>query len=123
MNRANYAKVSQARERSPSRPMLKSVVKSINEESFKLSAYKWKNETMYLSSTQRIVDNPSYKKIISMGSSVVPLILKDLSVDLVMWFPALKKLTGIDPVPPNARGDLNAMRDAWLAWGKQNNLI
>jgi len=41
----------------------------------------------------------------------------------IHWFPALKDITGIDPVPPHERGKLPAMTRAWIEWGKRSRLI
>ena len=38
------------------------------------------------------------------------------------WFPALKSISGEDPVPPEDRGKVRRMTKAWLAWGEKQSL-
>jgi hypothetical protein len=53
-----------------------------------------------------------------MGPSVIPFILRELETNRDHWFPALKALTGVDPVPSSERGKLRAMANAWLEWAR-----
>ena len=62
-------------------------------------------------------------QIIGMGPAVVPLILEELQREPDHWFWALEAITQQDPVPPEARGDVGAMADAWIAWGKQQGYL
>ena len=39
------------------------------------------------------------------------------------WFPALNAITGDNPVPDGAAGDVARMIEAWLAWGRDRRLI
>jgi hypothetical protein len=65
-----------------------------------------------------MADHPAYREIISMGKPVVPLILAELEERPDYWFAALRAITGEDPVPNEARGNVRAMTGAWLAWGR-----
>src|SRR5580658_1570612 len=56
-----------------------------------------------------------YQKIIAMGPPAVPLILEELRASPDHWFWALCALTGEDPVPPQSRGVLSKMTEAWIA--------
>jgi hypothetical protein len=38
------------------------------------------------------------------------------------WFWALKAIAGVDPVAPEDRGRVEAMREAWLRWGREQGL-
>ena len=38
------------------------------------------------------------------------------------WFVALKRITGADPVPAEARGDLDRMAEAWLNWSRDHGI-
>jgi hypothetical protein len=65
----------------------------------------------------------SYQRIVGMGPSAVPLILARLAEEgdePDHWFWALRAITGADPVPENARGDVVQMAQAWLHWGRAN---
>jgi hypothetical protein len=61
----------------------------------------------------------AYREIIAMGEPAIKLILAELESRPAPWFDALKALTGEDPVPPEARGNVGAMTEIWLAWGRQ----
>ena len=80
----------------------------------------WKQESLLMSSAAEMAKLPSYQQIIKMGESALPLILCELEKDPGHWFWALIKITGIDPVPPENRGDVRKMAFAWLNWGKQH---
>jgi hypothetical protein len=67
--------------------------------------------------------HPAYKKIIEMGEPAVPLLLRELEKSSGHWFEALRKITGKDPVPHEARGNFARMREAWLAFGKEHRYI
>lgn len=86
-------------------------------------AAEWREATRQLSSGSALVGHPAYLRIIGLGPPVLPLVLKDLSRRADHWFVALTALTGSDPVSPDSWGDLNAMRDAWLQWARERNLL
>lgn len=80
----------------------------------------WKEETNLKSSLIEISLHPTYQEIIGMGKIVIPWILQKLEREPDHWFWALRALTGIDPVKPSERGNMRAMTNAWLKWGKEN---
>lgn len=84
---------------------------------------KWKTRTRHQSNLLAICSDPAYQEIISMGQAAVPLILRDLDSELDHWFWALKVLTNSDPVDPADHGDLNAVRQSWLTWGRTHGYI
>ena len=93
------------------------------EMNFNELAKKWKEETLFLSSLSKISQNPSYQKIIDMGSKAVPLILYQLKAEENephYWFKALELLTNENPVPKNDMGNFIKMSHAWLNWGYKN---
>jgi hypothetical protein len=92
-------------------------------EVFNKLANRWHNEIDYLSSPSRIISNDAYLEIISMGKSVIPFILQDLQERGGDWYPALRILSGTDPVPVNARGDVPRMKESWLRWGRDIGYI
>lgn len=83
----------------------------------------WKEETGFSSSLKDLVLSPSYQRIIGLGPGVVPWILAELAMRPDHWFWALNALTGVNPVSPEAAGDLRAMTEAWLRWGDQQGLL
>lgn len=76
-----------------------------------------------MSSTTAITEHPAYQEIIRMGPPVVPLILGELASGTGHWFHALHLLTGENPVPPEDAGNMEKMRQEWLAWGRARKLI
>ena len=88
------------------------------ERKFDSLVAQWEPAAEAMSSVTRMVLHPAYQKIIAMGPRVIPLVLRELDRELHHWFWALRIITGEDPVPANRRGDLRAMREAWLAWGR-----
>jgi len=93
------------------------------EENFTELAILWHNETDCLSSPSRITGNDAYLKIISLGRNVIPLILEDLKERGGNWYKALRILSGDDPVPAEARGDIVRMKELWLYWGRERGYI
>lgn len=83
----------------------------------------WKKETRSLSSIIDICMHPAYQRIIGMGHSAVPLILKELQREEDHWFWALKAITGENPIQPQNRGDIERMTEDWLRWGRENGKV
>ncbi len=89
-------------------------------ETFQQLADRWEDDTVYLSNPRQIAQHPAYQKILGMGIAAVPLILKRLNNRRGHWFSALRSITAADPVPLQDRGNVPAMTEAWLKWGKRN---
>jgi len=87
------------------------------EQLFTRLAREWEEATRFINSMTEIVTHPAYQRIIGLGPAALPLIFRQLSRDPDHWFWALKAITGEDPVPPAARGNLGKMKEAWLQWG------
>jgi hypothetical protein len=82
-------------------------------------AARWRADAGSLPSAAEMVDHPAYREIIAMGEPAIWLILAELETRPDRWSEALKALTGEDPVPPEAAGNLGATAGAWLEWGRQ----
>jgi uncharacterized protein YcaQ len=93
------------------------------EAKFRMLADQWRKETMFVSSTTQKLFHPTYLKIIGMGWSAVPLILRELEQHGGHWFLALRSITDEDPVKPEDAGQIKKMAEAWLEWGKQNHYL
>lgn len=102
---------------------LKTLDKTDLEKAFQSLARQWKEACGLLSSTSAMVSHPAYQSIIALGEPVVPLLLRDLEKEPVHWFEALKAITGEDPVSPSDWGNIPAMTNAWLAWGRSRKLL
>ena len=83
----------------------------------------WKLAVAAMSSVMRMVMHPAYQRIIGLGPRAVPLLLQELERDPHHWFWALNVITGEDPVPAECSGDMRAVREAWLEWGRSKGLL
>jgi hypothetical protein len=86
-------------------------------------ATQWTRETGHIASIARRRQHPAYKNIVKLGDRAVPLLLDSLRSRPDYWFPALRELTGEDPVQDDDRGYYDRMAAAWLQWGKDRQLI
>lgn len=93
------------------------------EEEFARLAAEWKEATEFESSPRRIAAHPAYRRIVEMGTPVLPFILHDLEATHDDWFWALNEITGANPVPSEDRGIVPRMVSAWIRWGIRQNLI
>src|SRR5262245_37056345 len=85
------------------------VIKLNRREWFVRRAQRWKKGTAGYSSIQRKTEHPAFQAILKMPKEIVlPLILADLKQEISHWFPALKRLSGVDPVPQEHRGNVVA---------------
>ncbi len=89
------------------------------EREFAILADWWHEATDLLSSPERIAEQKAYQRIIDLGPEAVPLILDDLRIRGGLWFEALERLTGENPIPPEMIGNIKAMKAAWLEWGRK----
>jgi hypothetical protein len=90
---------------------------------FEELALAWSSGTAHLSSPTKLIEHPAYRQIIGLGPDVLPLLLHDLAENGRFWFPALNAITGENPVPDDAAGDVKRMMEAWIRWGATNGLI
>ena len=83
----------------------------------------WRAETAGLSSPRAIAGHPAYQRIIELGETAIPLILQDMKENGGWWYPALRTLTGENPVPESAKGNPPLNDEAWLQWGLDNGYV
>lgn len=93
------------------------------EREFERLACLWLEETKYISSINDIISHTAHMRIIGMGSQGIPWILKRLAGNSELWFWALGFITGEDIITDDIRGNVQAMRQAWLDWGQKNGQI
>ena len=86
-------------------------------------ADEWKEQSRYLSNTAQMAILKPYQRIIGLGMPVVPLILEELQREPDQWFWALESITEQNPVPPEAKGKVRLMAQAWIDWGKQRGYV
>lgn len=92
------------------------------EERFQRLAETWRAERGPTSSVTEMAIHSAYQEIISMGWEAVPLLLRELERAPDHWFWALRVITGVDPVPPGARGRIRDMANAWLRWAGEQGI-
>ena len=80
-------------------------------------------ETRHVASPFAIAKHPAYLKIVGMGKSAIPHILSRMRKSGGHWFWALAIITKENPVPASARGNMAAMRKAWIKWGMTHGQI
>ena len=78
----------------------------------------WYKETKYLSSPKKF-ENIHYKNIISLGTDVVPSIIRKLKETPTHLFDALVEITGKDPVPESHWGNIEQMAQDWIKWWEE----
>lgn len=100
-----------------------SVTKETLAQKFTILSSTWKTDTQLFSTIQKDLTHNAYLKIISLGKEVLPYIFSDLADSSYHWFPALKIITGVDPVSTKDRGDMEKMKKTWLEWGKKYGYI
>ena len=83
----------------------------------------WKAGTAGLSSPRAITRHPAFGQIVALGEPILPLIFRDLRDNGGWWYPALRTLTGANPVPASAKGKPRLNTAAWLCWGEENGYI
>jgi hypothetical protein len=93
------------------------------EDEFNELADEWQSDTRFSSSPQQIASHPAYLRIIGFGDRSVALILNDLRQRDGLWFVALRAITGASPAPAAVAGNMPAIRDAWLDWGRRHGYI
>jgi hypothetical protein len=92
------------------------------ESTFECFYNEWYEETKYLSSS-KIFENKYYKKIISMGMDIVPVMINKLKESPEHFFVALAKITGKNPVKSENKGKINKMAEDWIVWWEQNKNV
>ena len=92
------------------------------EQRFRQLVDQWKEATRFVSSIHDMISHPAYLQIIGMGKQALPLLVQELRREPDHWFVALQAITGIDPIPPSASGNVDEMALAWLVWAEQNGI-
>lgn len=97
------------------------------EERFYALARNWKRGTAISSLGIDKITYPDYLTIIGLGitykDQIIRLILEDLEKKEEYWHYALKSITNENPVPKGKVNNLRIVRQSWLEWGKQKQLI
>lgn len=92
------------------------------EPAFHSLVAEWRATRGQHSRLDKLVLNSAYQRIIGLGKPAIPLLIKEMAERPSHWDWALKAITGEDPVPKDAWGDLAKIASAWVRWGKDNGL-
>ena len=92
-------------------------------ERFRELADLWEEETLFFSFADRAARHPACREIVSMGEAAIPLILERLQSWAGEWFSPLEEITGINPVNPDDYGNVPAMTESWVEWGRLNGYV
>lgn len=84
---------------------------------------KWKEDTRFCSSMREIIGNEHYRAIIALGPDVVPVILEHLEQEPEHLSSALLELTGENPLRPEHAGNIRALSETWVRWGRARGLV
>lgn len=77
----------------------------------------WIKERRFSSNIDSFLACPSYLRIIGLGWRMVPFIIEELrEPNRPPWRPALEAITGINPVPPEDKGNNYVIAKSWEDW-------
>jgi len=93
------------------------------ESEFNKLVAEWRNDKKATSSSTALAMHPAYQSIIGMGEKALPFIFADLQHGLDHWFWALRAITHENPVSPEIRGNMQAMANTWLNWGREKGYV
>ena len=91
----------------------------VDQETFERLADEWERDRPRGVDIAQMTRHTAYQRIIAMGDPAVPWLLQRLATKPDHWFVALSAITGARPVPPEIRGRIKGMVQAWLDWGLQ----
>jgi hypothetical protein len=92
-------------------------------------AREWKkSKDRWSSKAMSMAQDPNYLRVIGMGQSAIPHILRQLQDELAAnqpdhWFVALWSITGENPIQPQHQGVLREMARDWIKWGIDRGLV
>ena len=118
--RAIFLVVEKERDGLDMRGQMKQRVAGSSEEHFLQLLSEWRKDTAFQSSPRVITSHSAYQKIIDIGEPALPFIFEDMRKNGGWWYPALRAITGDNPVPRDARGNRTPNDEAWLRWGQDN---
>jgi hypothetical protein len=109
----------------PQRMLLGGQLSERDSKKFRQLVDEWRRETFFSSSLTNNLSHPAYLTIMAMGQKGLPLILQELEKHGGQWTTALRYIVDRDEYPdkPEDVGKPRELKEAWLAWGRQNNFL
>jgi hypothetical protein len=95
----------------------------VTQERFQEMVDDWFRYRGPTSNLAEMVADPTFRQIVAAGKESIPFLLQELKRRPSFLALALPEITGENPVPRAARGKINEMAKAWLAWGEKNGLL
>jgi len=89
---------------------------------FDALASQWEGACRFLSSTTRRTSHPSFRRIVSMGDSVIPLLLARLEQP-GDWDIALGEIVGQEAIPAEGRVNRASTTRMWREWARENGWL
>ncbi len=93
---------------------------ALDQDTFERLADEWERDRPRGTDIEQMTKHSAYQRIIAIGEPAVPWLLQRLAQKPDHWFVALNTITGARPVPPESRGRIKEMIQAWLDWGLQH---
>ena len=94
---------------------------AVMKRTFHQFVREWRADTSLMSSAREKALHPAYQRIIGMGPTVLPLLLRELQRQPDHWLWALQAITGEDPSPGS--DSFEDAVSAWIQWGKARGLV
>lgn len=80
---------------------------------------RWVSETQNVSSLSAMKSHPAFVELVSIGRGAISAIMDAYTEDAPFLYLILARITDENPVPESARGDIQAIREAWIEWGNK----
>ena len=93
----------------------------VDKEEFNRLANEWLKQRPKGVDVAEMIRHPAYQAIIDIGPQAVPWLLERLAQRPDHWFYALNQITNAKPVQKQHQGNIKAMAEDWIKWGKQND--
>ncbi|MEP7374367.1 MAG: hypothetical protein ABI675_13320 [Chitinophagaceae bacterium] len=102
---------------------LRDVYQNSLKDYFDSLKYLWLEETKFSSNVFLTANHPAHLAILQLGEQVLPLLIEELQENNNHWFITLNKITGVNPVAAEHAGDVELMKNDWITWAQDNNII
>ncbi len=82
---------------------------------------RWRDETAYLSDSDRMTTHPAYQALIALGLAALPSLFRYLEQTKDGHLTtALTAITGAHPLRPEEAGRMDKIAERWLRWAEDH---
>ena len=92
-------------------------------EQFDSLVTRWRQESMAMSTIKEMTALTSFKEIVAIGKKALPLVYRHLRDQPSMLVVAGIEISGENPTPEQARGDIKKIVAAWLRWAERTGAV